>query len=211
MTDGSPPPRISGDAPRDVRRPHVEASLITALTRLIEGGAAPNDISISRLAREAGIGRATFYLYFADRRAFNLRLLAYGREVLAPSLEQLWAAIVSGRWDASEDALRGFFATYREYGPLALAVADAAATDPEVATQINEQMAALIELTAAAIEAGKQAGAIHDGVLPGETAAILVWMAERACFQIARTADDEHIDRLTQAVAFLGRHGVFRT
>ncbi len=35
-------------------------------------------------------------------------------------------------------------------------------------------MAALVELTAAAIEASRQAGAIHVGVLPDETAAILV-------------------------------------
>ena len=200
--------QISGDAPRDVRRPHVEAQLIAAMTKLINGGLAANDISISRLTGEAGIGRATFYLYFADRQAFNLRLADYLREKLMPALEQLWAAITAGGWDTADEAMLQFLRVYRDHGTIAQAVSDAAAVDPFVLSRMQDGMRTLIDLTAEAIDAGKQAHVIRADAPTYEAAAIVVWMAERACSQIAPSADDAQLDRLVLALRFLTRDGL---
>ncbi|MCV7236016.1 TetR family transcriptional regulator [Mycobacterium branderi] len=57
-------PAISGRAPRDERRPDVERRLFAAVDTLCADGTPFAEVSIARLVREAGLGRATFYLYF---------------------------------------------------------------------------------------------------------------------------------------------------
>lgn len=200
---GSP---LAGDAPRDQRRPRVEAGLFAALGRLIEQGAVPSDVPIGRLSREAGISRATFYLYFADKRAFNLRLVVHGWELLAPPLQHLWEAVTSGERTV-ETALYELMRVYRDNWAVMTAVMDAGTTDPEVAESIRTQMDALIDATTTALEQGQQAGTIRD-VPARETASVLVWMAERACSQLGRASDDEKLHRLALAMSQLSRNGV---
>lgn len=204
MTGRETPP--GGDAPRDQRRPGVEAALFDALGRLIEQGAVPSEIPVGRLSREAGISRATFYLYFADKRAFNLRLVVHGWEVLAQPLQHLWGAVTSGERTV-EAALYELMRVYRDNGAVMTAVMDAGTTDPAVAESIRTQMDALIDATAAALEQGQRAGTIRD-VPARETASLLVWMAERACSQLGRTDDDDRLRRLARAMSQLSRDGV---
>jgi AcrR family transcriptional regulator len=202
--------QIPPETPRDVRRPHVEAQLIATMERLIATGFAPADISIGRLAREAGIGRATFYLYFPDRQAFNLRLVDYLREALTPALEQLWAAVTGGGWASADEAALTLLRTYRKHGPIAEAVSEAAAVDAVLAARLQEGMNGLIELTEKAIDAGKQANVIRREIPSAETAAILVWTAERMCSQLAPNADDDQLDRLVLALKFLTRDSLIQ-
>lgn len=197
---------VAGDASRDQRRPHVEAKLFAALGRLIEQGDVPADIPIGRLSREAGISRATFYLYFADRRAFNLRLVSHGWEVLAQPLQDLWDAVTSGE-STVEAALYELMRVYRDNGAVMTAVMDAGTGDAEVAESIQKQIDALIDATASALEQGQAAGTIRD-VPAHETASVLVWMAERACSQLGRTADDDRLRRLAQSMSQLVSRGV---
>ncbi|MDV8002360.1 TetR/AcrR family transcriptional regulator [Rhodococcus sp. IEGM 1408] len=204
MTVPETPP--GGDAPRDQRRPGVEAALFAALGRLIEQGAVPSEIPVGRLSREAGISRATFYLYFADRRAFNLRLVLHGWELLTQPLQHLWEAVISGERTV-EAALYELMRVYRDNAAVMAAVMDAGTTDPEVAESITTQMGALIDATTAALEHGQRAGTIRD-VPARETASVLVWMAERACSQLGSTADDDRLRRLARAMAQLSRDGV---
>lgn len=207
MHDGEAKAAISGDAPRDVRRPHIEGQLIGAFTRLVAEGRSPAEVSVAQLARQAGIGRATFYLYFADRQAFNRRLVEFSSEQLAEPLERLWAAVTDDGPQA-DGAVLGFLRAYRDLGPLMTAVADAAATDPAIGQLVQQGMDEMIERTAAALEAGKASGAIEPEVPLQETAAVLVWMAERACYQVARTADEAELERLALALSFVSRRGV---
>lgn len=190
-----------------MRRPHIEAQLIGALTRLVAEGRSPAEISVAQLARQAGIGRATFYLYFADRQAFNRRLVEFTSEQLAGPLERLWAAVTDGGQQV-DTAVLGFLRAYRDIGPLMTAVFDAAATDAAIGQLVQQSMDGLIAMTAAALEAGKASGAIEPDVPPHETAAVLVWMAERACYQVARNADDAELERLALALSFVSRRGV---
>lgn len=200
------PGPAGGDAPREVRRPHVEAKLFAALGRLVDRGDVPTEIPIGRLSREAGISRATFYLYFADRREFNLRLVDHGWEVLAAPLQLLWDAVTSES-RVVETALYELMRVYREHGALMTAVMDAGTTDAAVAERIQTQMDQLIDATTAALEQGQQAGTIH-AVSARETAAILVWMTERTCSQLGRTADDDQLHRLALSMSQLCRGGV---
>lgn len=201
-----PATALGGDAPRDQRRPGVEAALFSALGRLMEQGAVPSDIPIGRLSREAGISRATFYLYFADRRAFNLRLVVHGWELLAQALQHLWEAVTSGGRTV-ESALYELMRVYRDNWAIMHAVMDAGATDSEVAESIRSRMDALIEATATALEQGQRAGTIRD-VPARETASVLVWMAERACSRLGRASDDDQLRRLARAMSQLSRGGV---
>lgn len=197
---------LGGDASREQRRPHVEGALFAALGHLIEQGEVPTDIPIGRLSREAGISRATFYLYFADRREFTLRLVVHAWEVLAAPLHLLWDAVSSGERTV-EAALYELMRVYRDNGAIMTAVMDAGTTDAVVAARIQAQMDQLIDATTAALEQGQHAGTIRT-VPARETASILVWMAERACSQIGRSADDAQLHRLARSMAELSRRGV---
>lgn len=207
MDTGRPDRVISGDAPRDVRRPHVESQLFAALARLIGTGRAPSDITVAQIAKEAGIGRATFYLYFDDREAFNVRLLEHLWEQLAEPLARLWSGVAAGG-ALIDEAVLHFLRVYRDLAPLATAADDAAASGGAVAAQVQARMAELIDATAAALDAGKQAGVIRPEAPSYETASVVVWMTERACFQVARTADDAQLERLAVALSLMSRRGV---
>ena len=57
------------------RRARMEHDLLEATERLMDDGTTFTELSVDRLASEAGISRATFYVYFEDK-ADLLRLLA---------------------------------------------------------------------------------------------------------------------------------------
>ncbi|MGA3253246.1 MAG: TetR family transcriptional regulator, partial [Mycobacterium sp.] len=51
-------------ANREQRREQLERRLLDATERLMSEGASFTEISVDRLSTEAGISRASFYIYF---------------------------------------------------------------------------------------------------------------------------------------------------
>ena len=62
-------------ANRQERRDQIERRLLDATERLMNDGASFTELSVDRLATEAGISRASFYIYFEDK-GYLLRRLA---------------------------------------------------------------------------------------------------------------------------------------
>ena len=56
-------------AKRQERREQIERRLLDATERLMADGASFTELSVDRLATEAGISRASFYIYFEDKGA----------------------------------------------------------------------------------------------------------------------------------------------
>jgi len=61
-------------AKRQERREEIERQLLDATERLMAAGASFTELSVDRLATEAGISRASFYIYFEDKGYLLRRL-----------------------------------------------------------------------------------------------------------------------------------------
>jgi AcrR family transcriptional regulator len=177
----------------------VEAGLIAAVERLTEDGTPFSEISIAALVAEAGIGRATFYLYFRDRASFLLRLADHARDLIAEPLSTLWGGLDVDR-PTLQAAMRDILRRYREQRSVISAVIDAAGTDPVVATRLAEGMRQFIAASTVALEAAQRAGSVRADLPCAHTAAALSWMVERTCYQIARDADETEIEQLARAL-----------
>src|ERR1700744_3224783 len=129
----------SGNAPRDARRPEVERRLIAAVSELCSDRTPFAEISILRLVREAGIARATFYLYFPDRSAFVLRLIDYVRDRLASTVGALWGATLEDR-ETLEATLLEFVTIFSAEYAVVAAVVETAGNDPAVGAYFNANM-----------------------------------------------------------------------
>lgn len=186
---------------KDDRRAELERRLLAATERLMAGGLAFTEVSVDRLATEAGISRATFYVYFADK-GHLLRLLA--RRVLTEPL-----AVAEARWrepvrDAGGvlSAIREIIALFRTHQRLLTAIVETAGYDEAVAGEyraLHENIAAGLR---AAIERDQATG--HIRPLPAaETAAALTWMVERTCHQTLHDAPPEADERLARALSEL--------
>lgn len=175
---------VGGAAPKAVpaeeRRREAERSLLAATERLLAGGDAFADLSVERIAAEAGRSRTAFYLYFRDKRQLLMRLT----EDIAGQLYE-----IADRWwsgdDGREDLRRTLaevLASYREHRDALRAVVEASAYDEEV----GELWRGLVARFIAATEERIGRATPGDPLLRAKAFG-LVWMTERACYeQIAR-------------------------
>jgi AcrR family transcriptional regulator len=198
---------ISGKAPRDERRPDVERRLFGAVSKLYADGTPFAEVSISQLVREAGLGRATFYLYFPDRSAFVLRLIDYTRERLARPVSVLWGAALEDR-ETLEAAMLEFVTTFSSEYPLAAAVVDAASNDPAAKAKLDEGMQLFISESAKVLKKAQKSGLIRADLPAYESASALVWMTERSCYQLARVTDRAALKRLAHTLSMIAWHGL---
>lgn len=186
---------LAKSAGPEERRREAEASLLEATERLLAKGSSYADLSIERIAAEAGRSRTAFYLYFRDKRDLLMRLT----EAVAGQMYE-----IADRWWSGDDgvedlhrALAEVLSSYREHRDALRAVVEASGYDDE----IGELWRGLVGRFIAATE-GRLA--TIDGTQPGVPgkAFALVWMTERACYQhVVREADlrdDELIEALLE-------------
>lgn len=198
-------PTVTGGAGarRRKRQAEMEQLLLAAMERLMGEGLTFTELSVDRLASEAGMSRATFYLYFEDKshllRSLITRVFA---EVVETS--RTW-------WDQFEHhdladfrtSMSGLIATYRKHQSLITAVIEVATYDPEVDQAYRGLMEGVEDTTQAFIERGKAEGSVRESLPAKETAAALTWMAERTVHQTARVTSPDHDDRLATALAHI--------
>jgi len=180
----------SAQPSRQERRDALERRLLQAIEELLAEGASFTELSVERLAAQAGVSRSTFYVHFQDKGELVRRLT--GR-VLGELRE------VSGRWWlAAEHAVRedlhaslaAIVEVYRRRGAVFTAVVETATYDPGVAAELRSLMQGIVQATQQAIERGQAAGVMRP-VAPAETAAVLTWMVERAGYQLVRGGDPD--------------------
>jgi AcrR family transcriptional regulator len=164
--------------------------MFEAIEQLIGQGASFTELSVERLAAEAGISRSTFYVHFQDKgdlaRKLTTTLLSELREV-----SRRW-------WEVAEHAVRAdldaaitaIVDVYRRHAAAFTAVVETATYDTAVAEELRVLVQEIIDTTRAAIERGQAADTMRD-VAPAETAAVLTWMVERAGYQLVRGTDTD--------------------
>jgi TetR/AcrR family transcriptional regulator, ethionamide resistance regulator len=176
---------------RTGKREEVEGAVLRATEGLLAGGASFAELPVERIAREAGISRPAFYFYFRDKRELLMRLTEEVSGLLYAEAEGWWSG------DSSlEDALKRVVALYSEHAPLLRAVVETAAYDEQVAGFWRALVGRFVEATHSRI---------RDDA-PAETAFLLCWMTERACYQRLVCGGDPRDPEFIEAlVAVWGR------
>jgi AcrR family transcriptional regulator len=191
-------------AGRQERREQIERRLLEATDRLMADGASFTELSVDRLATEAGISRASFYIYFEDKGHLLRRLASQVFGDLAAAAQRWWS--VTARRDPSDlhAAMTGIVAAYRRHQPVLVALNEMAPYDAAVAETYSELLAEVSESFRAVIVDGQNAGTIRTQLPPETTAHTLVLMVERTCQQNLPSKpssfDAELADVLTEIV-----------
>lgn len=158
-----------------------QQAILTTAEKLL-GQRAFSEISIDDLARGAGISRPTFYFYFASKDAVLLalldRLVAQADRAATDMLANL-PDDPPARW---RGAIRATLDTFHEHRAVALACAQARATNREVRELWATVMEGWVDATTTAIEAERRRGAAPEGIAARQLAIALNSMNERVLY-----------------------------
>jgi AcrR family transcriptional regulator len=187
-------------ANRQERRERIERRLLDATERLMADGTSFTELSVDRLATEAGMSRANFYVYFQDKGELLRRLAGQVFGDLADGAERWWS--VAKRHDPHDvrAAMAAIIASYRRHQPLLVALGELAAYDPVVGAAYREQLAGISARLCEVIEDGQTDGSIRRELPAATTAGALTWMVERACQQSLPGAPPAHDAELSTAL-----------
>src|SRR3954471_21404784 len=173
----------AGDAsPRGRRQPRPsgddrELAILTTAERLLDERAL-SAISVDDLARGAGISRPTFYFYFRSKDAVLLTLL--DRVIAEADAASAEAFAATG--DRREDwraGIRAYYETFRAHRGVALALAEARATNAEVRELWARVFEQWVRNCTEVIEAERARGAAPPGRPARDIAIALNSMNER--------------------------------
>jgi AcrR family transcriptional regulator len=170
-------------ANRQQRREQMEQRLLDATERLMGDGSSFTELSVDRLATEAGISRASFYIYFEDKGHLLRRLAREVFAELAGGGERWWS--VAGRHDPDDAraAIAGIIASFRRHQPVLVALNEMAAYDPATGQTYHDLLIAISGRMTQVIEEGQADGSIRPELPAATAASALVWLVERACQQ----------------------------
>ncbi|MEB3034869.1 TetR/AcrR family transcriptional regulator [[Mycobacterium] nativiensis] len=185
---------------RHERRGEIERRLLEATERLMGDGASFTELSVDRLATEAGMSRASFYIYFEDKGHLLRQLAGHVFGDLASGAERWWA--VAQRRDPNDvrAAMAAIIASYRRHQPLLIALSEMAGYDPLVGATYRELLTGISGRVAQVIEDGQADGSIRRELPVEATASALTWMVERACQQNLPNRDAGYNSELTTAL-----------
>ena len=171
------------------RREATQARVVEATRRLLLEGESYADLSMERIAKEAGVSRATLYLHFGDKRDILARIaeeivdqrFALGAEVLAdPQIERetlrTIVADMTHRWMVD--------------APLLSAIVTLAEQDPDVRKLWVDAIHQVGAMGADLMRKhwGDGPSAVGD---PDTIGQVLAWMFERSAHQLARDPADQ--------------------
>jgi len=180
------------------RRDAVESTVFAALGELLAGGATFTELGVQQISKEAGIGRSTFYVHFADKTDLLVRFAEdSSRELFA--IAERWTD--SGDRETLERTLLEVIARRREQAPALRALAEVATYEPAAQGAWRRMIASNIDLVRQRIEADQEAGLVPAGVDPAITAAFVTWGVERTLEQHIEAGGDASDEEVAAAVA----------
>jgi AcrR family transcriptional regulator len=185
---------------RQNRREAVRQQLLDALASQLERGTSLAAVKVEDLASEAGISRATFYVYFQDKVELLEEWLLETRATLFEVSNAWYAGPPPSSRAELTILVRAVFDGYRERLTLMAAMHEMTLYDET----LREEFAEALELHFSAltdhIARGQRFGAIDRRLLARETAEWLVCLLERVPTQIDRRASGKELDLHLEAV-----------
>jgi AcrR family transcriptional regulator len=158
------------------------------------------ELSVERIVKEAGISRATFYVYFEDKGDLLRALAEDFIERLLVAAAHWWELGPESTKADLRNAMRVIFDAYIPHKVVMAAVVEVASYDAGLRTLFGDLLERTIGKVAEHIETGQKQGYVTPDVDPARTAAWLTWMAERGLYQLVAPANDAAIERLLDAI-----------
>jgi TetR/AcrR family transcriptional regulator, ethionamide resistance regulator len=186
------------EAPSE-KRQAIEAAVLRAMEELLAEGATYGTLSVERIATRAGISRTAFYFYFRDKRELLMRLATELSDELYREADAWW----SGAGDGPEQltaALNKIAGVYGVHAPLVCAIVEVSAYDEVVAPFWHAIIGRFVDASAQRIAAEIAARRASPALVPEATAFALVWMTERALYQMLVRGAPVSRDAIVQAL-----------
>jgi TetR/AcrR family transcriptional regulator, ethionamide resistance regulator len=173
-----------------------------------------DDLTVVDIVEEAGISRATFYVYFESKHA---PVAALAQEVLAELTEELWGAWLAADEPATESLMADHWlqtiARWREHQDVLVAAAHGWRTQPEAYALWGATLQRLVARVADWIERARAVHSAPAGLDASALAAALMWLDESAIYmaftgQAPELADDAMLAKTLAGVwmrAIFGR------
>ncbi len=202
MHDGDTLPDMASK--RQERREQIERQLLEATERLMAAGASFTELSVDRLATEAGISRASFYIYFEDKGHLLRNLAGQVFADLADAGRPLVECRAATRPRRRQGRHR------RDRGRLSASSTAARRAErdgrlrPTGRRGLPGDSDGDLGSIAAVIEQGQADGSIRQGLSPATAAKALTWMTERTTQQLLPgspiSSDPEVTDTLVEII-----------
>jgi len=194
------------------RRAAAEARTLDVVEELLRGGASFTELSVERIASEAGLSRSTFYLYFRDKTHLILRLAS---SLKAETFETGEDWDPHGRVDGLDWLARAYLHIIRKYrgrSATLAAVLEVAGYDRAVREELEANQRRFIDRIAERLTEEQRAGRTANDVVAATAARVMVWGAEQVIANqvIRSTAGDEADARLARELAASQWYGVYR-
>jgi TetR/AcrR family transcriptional regulator, ethionamide resistance regulator len=188
------------------RRAAVEQRVLDAAEGLLEDGHAYADLSIERIASQAGISRTAFYDYFRDKRELLIRLLERIVEPLYGRADEF----ISSRSgpESLREILAYFMGFSREHHVLFRAAHEASSYDEAIYEFSGDVLGSFVEPLQGRIEAEQSAGQALP--MPAHaTAFTLVWMTWHVCYEWLAGETQIEEDDLLEALTLVWQRSIY--
>jgi AcrR family transcriptional regulator len=184
--------------PHEEKRAKLSRHILEAIEPMLEETPYA-DLRVESIIKAGGISRATFYAYFDDK----VDLLRAMVEDVVGELHSVafWRIPDNADKETLREALRGVTATYRSHRLVMRALVEGAGYDERLRTVYQGVLAQGIANATAHIERGQRDGNIAPFLSPAGTARLLVFMGERALYQLVGVEgeqDEALLDPLTE-------------
>jgi AcrR family transcriptional regulator len=195
---------------RTRRREEIRDRLRASVERLMAGGESYTELSVERIVKEAGISRATFYVYFEDKGDLLRALAEDFIERLLGAASAWWELPASASKTELRSAIGAISDAYLPHKVVMAAVVEVASYDAGLRSLFGSLLDRTISEMAKHISRGQREGYIVADLDAGRAAAWLTWMAERGLYQLVAPASPAPLERLLDALADITWNTLYR-
>jgi AcrR family transcriptional regulator len=185
---------------RAQRREEIRDRLRTAAEELMSAEESYTELSVERIVREAGISRATFYVYFEDKGDLLRALAEDFIERILVAAAAWWQLPADATKGDLRAAMRAIFDAYLPHKVVMAAVVEVASYDAGLRQLFGDLLDRTIVAVGNHIATGQSEGYVEPDLDPQRTAAWLTWMAERGLYQLVAPANAAAVERLLDAI-----------
>nr|WP_240954332.1 TetR/AcrR family transcriptional regulator [Solimonas marina] len=174
----------------------------------MDSGLSFTEVSVEQLARQAGIARSTFYIYFADKGALVHRLATRITEELMQACDGWWRIADTAKQQDLADAMLDVLDVYDRHRSVMRALVETSAYDSSAEAAFKELLGGVLKGSRVAYNRIHDAGRLREGVAK-EVAEALTLMVDATCYQLGRGATPQRRRALAQALAHVVWHAMY--
>jgi AcrR family transcriptional regulator len=178
-------------------RDATESKILEATNELLDGGASLAGLSVNRIAEQAGVSRATFYLHFSDKRGLIAKLaeteLAEFAQVMDPFLDTPGA----GREELAT-MITALVELWRDHYGVLSSLIELAEYDSDARETWNLILKAVADRIEIAVKARRTELSAEQTKTLAE---VIAWTGERTCHQmLSANSNKRDVARISEAL-----------